>query len=49
MKHIWSRITLEHTRQDGDDSKAPWYALPLGLAVVAGLYAMMQTLDATGF
>lgn len=49
MKDVWHRLTLEHTRQDGDNSKAPWYAYPLVFAFVTGLYALMQTLDAVGF
>ena len=49
MKHLWHRITLEHTRQDGDSSKAPWYAYPLGLAFLVALYAVMQTGDMAGF
>ncbi|WP_188074482.1 hypothetical protein [Pusillimonas sp. ANT_WB101] len=49
MKTIWSRLTLEHTRQDGDNSKAPWYAYPLGVIAFCCFIAVMQTLDATGF
>ncbi|WP_167670813.1 hypothetical protein [Allopusillimonas ginsengisoli] len=49
ITHIWGRITLEHTRQPGDDQKAPWYAYPLAAVVLAGFYVLVSTLDKTGF
>lgn len=49
FKYFWRRITLEHTRQPGDKSHAPWYAYPLTAVFVVAIYAVMQTLDAAGY
>lgn len=48
MKHLWSRISLECYRQPGE-KPAPWYAYPLTVLFVVGLYAFVQMADAVGF
>ncbi len=48
MKAIWSRITLECYRAPGD-KPAPWYAYPLTVVFVIGLYAFASIGEAVGF
>lgn len=49
MKHLWNRITLECYRHPDDTDKAPWYAYPLAIVFVVGVYAFVQMADAAGF
>lgn len=49
MRHLWNRLTLECYRQPGDTDKAPWYAYPLTVLFIVGLYAFASIGEAVGF
>lgn len=46
MKAFWRKLT-QHSGDPGDS--IPWYAPPLLAAFIVAVYALIQTLDATGF
>jgi len=49
MKRLWHRISLECHRQPGDTETAPWYAYPLTVVFIVGVYSFVQMADTAGF
>lgn len=48
MKTFWSRITLQCYCRPGE-KPAPWYAYPLALVFIVGMYAVASIGDVAGF